>query len=91
MDELARFRLDGRVALVAGGSGGIGVRICAALAGVGARVAVVGRSADGWRRRAGGIEDAARRRSSSRRHGREGATPTRRWTRPSSASAASTF
>jgi gluconate 5-dehydrogenase len=46
MDELARFRLDGRVALVAGGSGGIGVRICAALAGVGARVAVVGRSAE---------------------------------------------
>ena len=25
MDELQRFRLDGRVALVAGGSGGIGV------------------------------------------------------------------
>jgi len=44
MDELTRFRLDGRVALVAGGSGGIGVRLCAALAGVGARVAVVGRA-----------------------------------------------
>jgi gluconate 5-dehydrogenase len=42
MNELDRFRLDGRVALVAGGSGGIGVRLCAALAGVGARVAVVG-------------------------------------------------
>jgi len=38
MDELARFRLDGRVAVVAGGSGGIGVRTCAALAAVGARV-----------------------------------------------------
>jgi gluconate 5-dehydrogenase len=44
MSELDRFRLDGRVALVAGGSGGIGMRVCAALAGVGADVAVVGRS-----------------------------------------------
>jgi gluconate 5-dehydrogenase len=46
MDELARFRLDGRVALVAGGSGGIGARACAALAGVGARVAIAGRAPD---------------------------------------------
>jgi NAD(P)-dependent dehydrogenase (short-subunit alcohol dehydrogenase family) len=46
MDELARFRLGGRVALVAGGSGGIGARACAALAGVGARVAVAGRAPD---------------------------------------------
>jgi NAD(P)-dependent dehydrogenase (short-subunit alcohol dehydrogenase family) len=44
-DELQRFRLDGRVAIVGGGSGGIGVRTCAALAGVGADVAIVGRSA----------------------------------------------
>src|SRR5256885_10959212 len=44
VSELDRFRLDGRVALVSGGSGGIGMRTCAALAGVGARVAVVGRS-----------------------------------------------
>ena len=44
MDELSRFRLDGRVALVAGGSGGIGARLCGALAGVGAKVAIVGRS-----------------------------------------------
>ena len=44
MDELRRFRLDGRVALVAGGSGGIGVRLCEAFAGVGAKVAIVGRS-----------------------------------------------
>ncbi len=43
--ELQRFRLDGRVAIVGGGSGGIGVRTCAALAGVGADVAIVGRSA----------------------------------------------
>jgi len=46
-DELKRFRLDGRVAIVGGGSGGIGVRACAALAGVGADVAIVGRSARG--------------------------------------------
>jgi gluconate 5-dehydrogenase len=58
MDELARFRLDGRVALVAGGSGGIGVRICAALAGVGARVAVVGRSAERLEEARQGIEAA---------------------------------
>ena len=44
MDELSRFRLDGRAALVAGGSGGIGVRLCAAFAEVGADVAIVGRS-----------------------------------------------
>jgi gluconate 5-dehydrogenase len=46
MDELELFRLEGRVAIVAGGSGGIGIRTCAALAGVGARVAVIGRSAE---------------------------------------------
>ena len=45
-DELARFRLDGRVAVVSGGSGGIGARLCAALAGVGARLVVIGRDAD---------------------------------------------
>jgi gluconate 5-dehydrogenase len=58
MDELARFRLDERVALVAGGSGGIGVRICAALAGVGARVAVAGRSAERLDDARRGIEEA---------------------------------
>jgi gluconate 5-dehydrogenase len=46
MNELDRFRMDGRVALVAGGSGGIGVRVCAALAGVGARVGIIGRRAE---------------------------------------------
>jgi NAD(P)-dependent dehydrogenase (short-subunit alcohol dehydrogenase family) len=44
--ELDRFRLDGRVAVVSGGSGGIGVRLCEAFAGVGARIVVVGRDAD---------------------------------------------
>jgi gluconate 5-dehydrogenase len=43
-DELQRFNLDDRVAVVAGGSGGVGVRTCGALAAVGARVAIIGRS-----------------------------------------------
>ena len=43
-NELQRFRLDDRVAVVAGGSGGVGVRTCRALAAVGAKVAIIGRS-----------------------------------------------
>jgi NAD(P)-dependent dehydrogenase (short-subunit alcohol dehydrogenase family) len=46
VDELRRFRLDGRVALVAGASGGIGRRASVALAGAGARVVLVGRSGE---------------------------------------------
>lgn len=42
-DELQRFRLDGRVAIVAGGTGGIGSRVCQALGRVGAQVVVHGR------------------------------------------------
>ena len=45
-DELARFRLDGRVAVVSGGTGGIGHRVSLALAGAGARVAILGRTAN---------------------------------------------
>jgi gluconate 5-dehydrogenase len=44
MAELQRFTLADRVAVVAGGSGGVGVRTCGALAGVGAKVAIIGRS-----------------------------------------------
>jgi gluconate 5-dehydrogenase len=40
MDEL--FRLDGKVALVTGGYGGIGEAVCRGLAGMGAKVAVTG-------------------------------------------------
>jgi NAD(P)-dependent dehydrogenase (short-subunit alcohol dehydrogenase family) len=55
MSELDRFRLDGRVAVVSGGSGGIGVRLCQALAGVGARLVVIGRD---QRRAAAALERA---------------------------------
>jgi gluconate 5-dehydrogenase len=43
-DDLARFRLDGKVALVSGGGGAIGSRLAIALASAGARVAVLNRS-----------------------------------------------
>ena len=43
---LEAFRLDGRVALVAGGGGGIGSAISAGLAGAGAKVAVLERTAE---------------------------------------------
>jgi gluconate 5-dehydrogenase len=46
LDELQRFRLDGRVAIVTGGTGGIGTRLCEALSRVGARVVVHGRDAE---------------------------------------------
>jgi NAD(P)-dependent dehydrogenase (short-subunit alcohol dehydrogenase family) len=55
--ELARFRLDGRVAVVSGGTGAIGGRLSLALAGVGARVAVLGRSAEKATDLARSIED----------------------------------
>jgi gluconate 5-dehydrogenase len=60
MDELERFRLDGRVALVSGGSGGIGVRACAALAGVGADVAIVGRTAQRLEKARTAVEETGR-------------------------------
>ena len=44
MNELDRYRLDGRVAVVSGGTGAIGHRLAVAFAGVGAKVAIVGRT-----------------------------------------------
>jgi gluconate 5-dehydrogenase len=58
VDELSRFRLDGRAALIAGGSGGIGTRLCSALAGVGANVAIVGRSEERLRAAREAVEEA---------------------------------
>ncbi|MFL5800222.1 MAG: SDR family NAD(P)-dependent oxidoreductase [Roseiflexaceae bacterium] len=43
---LDRFRLDGRVALITGGAGGLGVVFAQALAGAGADVALLGRRLD---------------------------------------------
>jgi NAD(P)-dependent dehydrogenase (short-subunit alcohol dehydrogenase family) len=45
IDELTRFRMDGRVAIVTGATGGIGSRLAEAFARVGARVVVHGRDA----------------------------------------------
>src|SRR5579864_6291408 len=44
VDQL--FRLDGKVALVTGGYGGIGEAVCRGLAAAGAKVAVTGRNAE---------------------------------------------
>lgn len=46
MSTLARFRLDGRVALVTGGSRGLGLEIAVALSEAGARVALMARRAE---------------------------------------------
>jgi len=46
MSYAAVFRLDGRVAIVLGGYGGIGSELCRGLVDFGARVAVVGRSVE---------------------------------------------
>jgi len=57
VDELARFRLDGRVAVVSGGTGAIGSRLALGLAGVGAKVALLGRHAHDAQALAAKIED----------------------------------
>lgn len=57
-NELERFRLDNRVAIVAGGSGGVGVRTCGALAAVGAKVGIIGRSEERLAEARKTVEDA---------------------------------
>lgn len=52
------FRLDGRVALVTGGYGGIGLAVCHGLAAAGARVAVAGRDQHKAERAADAVRDA---------------------------------
>ncbi|HDL48915.1 MAG TPA: SDR family oxidoreductase [Actinobacteria bacterium] len=46
VSQLDIFRLDGKVAIIPGGSGGIGSTLAEGLAAAGARVAIVGRSAE---------------------------------------------
>jgi NAD(P)-dependent dehydrogenase (short-subunit alcohol dehydrogenase family) len=49
MNVMDRFALDGRVAVVTGGTRGLGAGFAAALADAGARVAILGRDADAGR------------------------------------------
>ena len=58
MSTTDMFRLDGRVALIPGGGGGIGAALAEAFAGAGARVAVAGRTAAALDAAVGRIEAA---------------------------------
>src|SRR3954454_9817153 len=57
-DVFAEFRLDGRVAVVIGGAGGLGGRIVAGPARAGAEVVVVGRDPTRGERAAARLRDA---------------------------------
>lgn len=61
MDSQQLFRLDGRVALVTGGNGGIGRSIALGLAGAGAAVAIIGRNEEKNERVLGELESLGHR------------------------------
>jgi NAD(P)-dependent dehydrogenase (short-subunit alcohol dehydrogenase family) len=58
-----RFRLDGRVALITGGAGGLGEVFARALAGAGADVALLGRRAEALEASAAKVAEASGRRA----------------------------
>jgi NAD(P)-dependent dehydrogenase (short-subunit alcohol dehydrogenase family) len=60
---LDRFRLDGRVALITGGAGGLGEVFARALAAVGADVALLGRRAEALEAAAGKVAESSGRRT----------------------------
>jgi NAD(P)-dependent dehydrogenase (short-subunit alcohol dehydrogenase family) len=60
---LDQFRLDGRVALITGGAGGLGEVFARALAGAGADVALLGRRAEALEAVAGAVAEASGRRA----------------------------
>lgn len=58
MSPLEMFRLDGKVAIIPGGSGGIGSTLAAGVCEAGAKVAVVGRDGDGLARTCSRMREA---------------------------------
>ncbi len=58
MSHLDMFRLDGRVAIIPGGSGAIGSTLAAGLGSAGAKVAIVGRSLERAEAAAQGVREA---------------------------------